>query len=78
MFILRISVFIHYIFNVINSAHYSILTHCIYIITFSYERKPPVMTRAILDFNFSAAPVNSDPCIIQLMFENTGVVSSEW
>ncbi|XP_076088229.1 cilia- and flagella-associated protein 65-like isoform X2 [Mytilus galloprovincialis] len=44
----------------------------------SHHRRPPVYTRAILDFNFSAAPVGSEPCIVNLMFENTGTVATDW
>ncbi|XP_069108657.1 cilia- and flagella-associated protein 65-like isoform X1 [Argopecten irradians] len=44
----------------------------------SHSRRPPVYTRAILDFNFSSAPLNSDPCIVNLMFENSGTVATEW
>lgn len=44
----------------------------------SHRRRPPVYTRAILDFNFSAAPVGSGPCIVNLMVENSGPVPTEW
>ncbi|XP_077997157.1 cilia- and flagella-associated protein 65-like [Glandiceps talaboti] len=44
----------------------------------STRRRPPVYTRAILDFNFGAAPVNSEECVVHLMIENTGAVSTEW
>ncbi|XP_050388962.1 cilia- and flagella-associated protein 65 [Patella vulgata] len=44
----------------------------------SHNRRPPVYTRAIMDFNFGAAPLKSEPCIVNLMFENTGTVPSEW
>ncbi|XP_064646085.1 cilia- and flagella-associated protein 65-like isoform X2 [Lineus longissimus] len=44
----------------------------------SHKRRPPVYTRAILDFNFSAAPMESEPCVVHLMFENTGAVPVEW
>ncbi|KAK3591649.1 hypothetical protein CHS0354_040559 [Potamilus streckersoni] len=44
----------------------------------SHQRRPPVYTRAIMDFNFSAAPLGSEPCIVNLMFENTGTVAVEW
>ncbi|XP_070569847.1 cilia- and flagella-associated protein 65-like [Ptychodera flava] len=44
----------------------------------STRRRPPVYTRAILDFNFGAAPVESEDCIVHLMIENTGAVSTEW
>ncbi|XP_060587307.1 cilia- and flagella-associated protein 65-like isoform X2 [Ruditapes philippinarum] len=44
----------------------------------SHQRRPPVYTRAIMDFNFSAAPLGSEPCIVSLMFENTGTVATEW
>ena len=44
----------------------------------SHQRRPPVYTRAIMDFNFSAAPLGSEPCIVTLMFENTGTVPTEW
>ena len=36
------------------------------------------MTRAILDFNFSAAPLGSESCITQLVYENTGAVTCDW
>ncbi len=44
----------------------------------SHKRRPPVYTRAILDFNFGAAPLNSEACVVQLVFENTGAVTSDW
>ncbi|XP_076448439.1 cilia- and flagella-associated protein 65-like [Babylonia areolata] len=44
----------------------------------SHRRRISVYTRAILDFNFSAAPLGSEPCSVSLMFENTGTVATEW
>ena len=44
----------------------------------STERSPPVYTRAILDFNFSAAPEGSTDCVVELMLENTGAVPYSW
>jgi len=44
----------------------------------STRRRPPVFTRAILDCNFGAAPVDSEPCYVTLHVENTGTVESEW
>ncbi|WAR10588.1 CFA65-like protein [Mya arenaria] len=44
----------------------------------SHKRRPPVYTRAIMDFNFSAAPLGSEACFVNLMFENTGTVATEW
>jgi hypothetical protein len=44
----------------------------------SHRRKIQVYTRAILDFNFSAAPLNCEACNVTLMFENTGTVATEW
>lgn len=44
----------------------------------SHQRRPPVYTRAIMDFNFSAAPLGSEPCYVNLMFENSGTVATEW
>lgn len=44
----------------------------------SHHRRPPVYTRAIMDFNFSAAPLGSEPCVVNLMFENSGTVATEW
>ncbi|XP_019617941.1 PREDICTED: cilia- and flagella-associated protein 65-like [Branchiostoma belcheri] len=44
----------------------------------STRYRPPVYTRAILDFNFSAAPVGSEECVVDLLLENTGTVTSEW
>ena len=44
----------------------------------SHRRRITVHTRAILDFNFSAAPLGSEPCTVTLMFENTGTVATDW
>lgn len=44
----------------------------------STTRKVPVHTRSVLDYNFSAAPTGSDPCVVHLMLENTGTVATEW
>jgi len=44
----------------------------------SLSRKPPIHTRAIIDFNFSSAPVGSEPCVVQLMFENNGAAACQW
>jgi len=45
---------------------------------YSHDRRPPAGTQAIVDFNFSAAPINSEPCIVSLNLENNGQVSAEW
>ncbi|XP_071497349.1 cilia- and flagella-associated protein 65-like [Diadema antillarum] len=42
------------------------------------RRKAVVLTRAILDFNFSASPVGAEECLVHLMLENTGTVDAEW
>ena len=82
-----IMIYILYIFDYIMIFVYIMMRFLFYLTTLwrccfvnisSYTRKAPVMTRAVLDFNFSAAPVNSDPCVVQLMFENTGAVATEW
>lgn len=44
----------------------------------STQRRPPVHTRAVLDFNFAAAPVGSAPFNATLQVENVGAVPSEW
>ncbi|KAG7330997.1 hypothetical protein KOW79_004966 [Hemibagrus wyckioides] len=44
----------------------------------SFHRCPPVLTSAMLDFNFSSAPLGADPSNILLMFENTGNILVEW
>ncbi|XP_053352888.1 cilia- and flagella-associated protein 65 [Clarias gariepinus] len=44
----------------------------------SFHRCPPVLTSAILDFNFSAAPLNADPSNVLLMFMNPGNILVEW
>ncbi|XP_030045297.1 cilia- and flagella-associated protein 65 [Microcaecilia unicolor] len=44
----------------------------------STRRCPSVFTPAILDFNFGAAPVDSEPTIVLLMLENRGVVPVTW
>ncbi|GFR66882.1 coiled-coil domain-containing protein 108-like [Elysia marginata] len=44
----------------------------------SIRKRPSLHTQAILDFNFSAAPVGSAPCTIHIMFENHGTVATDW
>ncbi|MCJ8732733.1 hypothetical protein PDJAM_G00214590 [Pangasius djambal] len=44
----------------------------------SFHRCPPVLTSAMLDFNFSAAPLGAEPSNVLLMFENTGNILVEW
>lgn len=39
---------------------------------------PPILTSAMLDFNFSAAPLGADPANVLLMLENTGNILVEW
>ncbi|KAJ7389222.1 hypothetical protein OS493_032690 [Desmophyllum pertusum] len=44
----------------------------------STRRRVPVNTRAIMDFNFGAAPLGGDPCVVHLNLQNTGSVPAEW
>ncbi|XP_055727921.1 cilia- and flagella-associated protein 65 isoform X2 [Salvelinus fontinalis] len=44
----------------------------------SLRRCPSIFTSAMLDFNFSAAPLGSEPSSVLLMFENTGSIPVEW
>ncbi|KAK3742184.1 hypothetical protein QZH41_012071, partial [Actinostola sp. cb2023] len=44
----------------------------------STKRRVPVYTRAVMDFNFGAAPTGSDPSIIHFNLHNTGSVPAEW
>ncbi|KAM7444065.1 hypothetical protein ABFA07_007249 [Porites harrisoni] len=44
----------------------------------STRRRVPVNTRAIMDFNFGAAPLDVDPCVVHLNLKNTGSVPAEW
>ncbi|KAM6070538.1 cilia- and flagella-associated protein 65 [Chlamydotis macqueenii] len=39
---------------------------------------PPVYTPLLLDFNFEAAPIGSEPTVVKLLLENKGVVPVEW
>ncbi|NWJ00164.1 CFA65 protein, partial [Crypturellus undulatus] len=39
---------------------------------------PPVYTPVLLDFNFGAAPINSEPTLVMLLLLNKGVVPVEW
>eukprot|EP00064_Thunnus_orientalis_P002417 superscaffoldBa00000175_g2424 len=39
---------------------------------------PSVFTKVLLDFNFSAAPLNSHPSTIVLMFHNPGSIPVDW
>ena len=45
---------------------------------YSTRRRVPVNTRAIMDFNFGAAPLGVDPCEVHLNLKNTGSVPAEW
>ena len=44
----------------------------------STRRRVPVNTRAIMDFNFGAAPLGGDLCVVHLNLQNTGSVPAEW
>uniref|UniRef100_H2Y6N0 Abnormal spindle-like microcephaly-associated protein ASH domain-containing protein n=1 Tax=Ciona savignyi TaxID=51511 RepID=H2Y6N0_CIOSA len=44
----------------------------------STSRRPSVYTKSILGFNFGAASVDSEPCHVSLMVNNTGSVNTEW
>ena len=44
----------------------------------SMRRRVPVHTRAIVDFNFGAAPVHSGSSVVHFMLENVGDVPAEW
>lgn len=35
-------------------------------------------TRAVMDFNFGAAPTGSEPSFVYLNLQNTGSVPAEW
>ncbi|KFZ66887.1 Coiled-coil domain-containing protein 108, partial [Podiceps cristatus] len=39
---------------------------------------PPVYTPLLLDFNFGAAPIGSEPTLVMLLLANKGVVPVEW
>ncbi|NXD78761.1 CFA65 protein, partial [Halcyon senegalensis] len=39
---------------------------------------PPVYTPVLLDFNFGAAPIGSEPTFVMLLLANKGVVPVEW
>uniref|UniRef100_A0A3Q1HG52 Uncharacterized protein n=1 Tax=Anabas testudineus TaxID=64144 RepID=A0A3Q1HG52_ANATE len=44
----------------------------------SLRSYPSIFTKTILDFNFSAAPLNSEPSTFVLMFHNSGSISVDW
>lgn len=39
---------------------------------------PPVYTPLLLDFNFGAAPIGSEPALVMLLMANKGVVPVKW
>ncbi|KAJ3591519.1 hypothetical protein NHX12_006652, partial [Muraenolepis orangiensis] len=44
----------------------------------SLHRCPSIFTTAVLDFNFSSAPVASEPSTVLLLLSNTGAILAEW
>ena len=50
----------------------------IIILLCSHARRPAAGTQAVVDFNFSAAPVDSEPCLVSLHLENNGSVPADW
>ncbi|XP_060117268.1 cilia- and flagella-associated protein 65 isoform X2 [Heteronotia binoei] len=44
----------------------------------STQRMPPVYTPVVLDFNFGAAPVGSEPSAVVLMLQNSGAMPVNW
>lgn len=45
---------------------------------YSLENSPSIFSEVMLDFNFGAAPLNSDPSDFMLMFVNPGSIPAEW
>ena len=59
--------------------HYPDYEVLIFVFNFhSTRRRVPVNTRAIMDFNFGAAPLGDDSCVVHLNLQNTGSVPAEW
>uniref|UniRef100_A0A3Q3M416 Cilia and flagella associated protein 65 n=1 Tax=Mastacembelus armatus TaxID=205130 RepID=A0A3Q3M416_9TELE len=52
-------------------------TFCIYLFGI-YGICPSIFTKTMLDFNFSAAPLNSDPSTFVLIFHNPGYIPVDW
>ncbi|XP_015251819.1 PREDICTED: coiled-coil domain-containing protein 108 [Cyprinodon variegatus] len=44
----------------------------------SLDNSPSIFSEVMLDFNFGAAPLNSDPSDFMLMFVNPGSIPAEW
>ncbi|XP_059199527.1 cilia- and flagella-associated protein 65 [Centropristis striata] len=44
----------------------------------SLSRSPSIFTKTMLDFNFGAAPLNSEPSTFVLMFHNPGPIPLDW
>ncbi|CAK8673924.1 unnamed protein product [Clavelina lepadiformis] len=44
----------------------------------STSRRPSVYTKSIMDFNFGAASITSEPCYVSMMVKNSGSVATEW
>ncbi|XP_042350684.1 cilia- and flagella-associated protein 65 isoform X3 [Plectropomus leopardus] len=44
----------------------------------SLSSSPSIFSKAMLDFNFSAAPLNSEPSTVMLMFHNPGSLPVDW
>ncbi|XP_078535340.1 cilia- and flagella-associated protein 65 [Lissotriton helveticus] len=44
----------------------------------STHQRPSIYTPVMLDFNFGAAPVESDPFVALLMLENKGTIPIDW
>ena len=44
----------------------------------SMRRRVPVRTRAVVDFDFGAAPLNAGSSMVHVMLENKGQVPAEW
>ena len=59
--------------------HYLCCELLMFVLNFhSTRRRVPVNTRAIMDFNFGAAPLGGDSCVVHLNLQNTGSVPAEW
>ncbi|KAM4697918.1 cilia- and flagella-associated protein 65 [Rhinophrynus dorsalis] len=44
----------------------------------STRRRPSINTPVLLDFNFGAAPVGTEPFVVLLLLENSGIVPVTW
>lgn len=58
--------------------HYDVFLISYFASFYNLHNSPSIFTKVMVDFNFGAASLNSDPSDFMLMFWNPGSIPVDW